>query len=236
MGIPLFLSLYKHPTCTDGKWNGDETGVDCGGSCALICPAQALDMIMKGDPQVIPVATSTYDVVAYIQNPNISGEVIVAPYTITIYSALSAVPLKTITGDTYIPANGTFALFQGPFFFASDTPARASLRWGSLKWHKNVTPIPELRVSDVLLTKAHSEPRIDAMLHNDTLQPISNVELVALVFDENGTIVHASRTVVDKLEPNQSTPLVYTWPAPFVGTTTAIEIVPRIFPDARLIK
>lgn len=26
------------PTCTDGFWNGDETGIDCGGSCPEVCP------------------------------------------------------------------------------------------------------------------------------------------------------------------------------------------------------
>lgn len=27
------------PTCTDGIKNGNETGVDCGGSCPVLCPA-----------------------------------------------------------------------------------------------------------------------------------------------------------------------------------------------------
>ena len=36
------------PTCDDGIMNGDETGVDCGGSCPTVCPT-CDDGIMNGD-------------------------------------------------------------------------------------------------------------------------------------------------------------------------------------------
>ena len=29
--------LRSDPTCFDGKQNGNEEGIDCGGSCDLIC-------------------------------------------------------------------------------------------------------------------------------------------------------------------------------------------------------
>lgn len=33
-----FLLFQQEPTCTDGIQNGDEEGIDCGGSCPNICP------------------------------------------------------------------------------------------------------------------------------------------------------------------------------------------------------
>ena len=36
------------PTCDDGIMNGDETGIDCGGSCPTVCPT-CDDGIMNGD-------------------------------------------------------------------------------------------------------------------------------------------------------------------------------------------
>ena len=35
------------PSCTDGYWNGDETGIDCGGSNCLACPS-CVDGTMNG--------------------------------------------------------------------------------------------------------------------------------------------------------------------------------------------
>lgn len=64
-----YQNLYKSPTCKDGLQNGEEAGVDCGGSCALLCSAD-----------VIPVETSfakffrnddgTYDVGIMLLNKN----------------------------------------------------------------------------------------------------------------------------------------------------------------------
>ncbi|HAA19410.1 MAG TPA: hypothetical protein DCP28_11800, partial [Cytophagales bacterium] len=34
----VFTGQAPDPTCTDGVQNGDETGVDCGGSCGTPCP------------------------------------------------------------------------------------------------------------------------------------------------------------------------------------------------------
>ncbi len=41
VGMPAIVFdnvfLADSPTCSDGMWNGDEEGVDCGGSCPAAC-------------------------------------------------------------------------------------------------------------------------------------------------------------------------------------------------------
>jgi hypothetical protein len=237
LGVPLFFFFHQTPTCTDGKQDGDETGVDCGGSCMLLCPDESLPMIIKGDPQVLKVATSTYDVVAYVQNPNVSGKVLNAAYTFNLYDASSTIPLKTIQGTTFIPTNSSFAVFEGPISFVEETPVRATFAWDTnLSWQKDTQATPELQVKEIVLSNQNSSPRIDAQLENDSLGTVSNIELAALIFDNNDNIIAASKTVVDSLEAGQSAPLVFTWPTAFTSATTSIEILPRIFPDNSFIK
>ncbi len=49
--INQFLKITENqvappvPTCDDGIQNGDETGIDCGGSCANVCPCEGTDLI-----------------------------------------------------------------------------------------------------------------------------------------------------------------------------------------------
>lgn len=46
--INQFLQIVENqpePTCTDGIQNGDETGIDCGGSCANPCPCQGTESV-----------------------------------------------------------------------------------------------------------------------------------------------------------------------------------------------
>ncbi len=60
IGVPLYFLFYKAPTCSDGLMNGDETGVDCGGSCQRLCTAESLPIVINGDPRVLTVAPNVF--------------------------------------------------------------------------------------------------------------------------------------------------------------------------------
>jgi hypothetical protein len=238
VGAPIFLFFHKAPSCFDKLKNGDETGVDCGGSCSLVCTTDTLPLIMKGDPRVIRVATSTYEVVAYIQNPNVSADILNAPYTFNIYGANSPVPVKIITGETFVPKNASFGIFQGPFNIVGAIPSRVTFNWadGALVWQKDLSAVPDLKVTDALLTNTDFEPRLEANLSSSYLNTISNIELVTFIYDDNGNTVGASRTFVDTLNVGETAPLVFTWPAPFVGKSATFDIIPRILPNKSYIQ
>ena len=233
IGVPLFFFLHKTPTCTDNLQNGDETGVDCGGSCKLICKAESLPLITKGDPRVLKIATSTYEAIVVVQNPNIKASVSRAIYTLTFYGATSSVPLRKIQAQTFIPVGATFGIFLGPYNFSDSVPTRATFEWKpeSLVWVKDSSVTPELDISETILSNTDVSPRIDAMIKNGTLEPVSNIELVALVSDPNGNIIASSKTFVDKLSGGESVPLVFTWPNAFTASSSLVEILPRILPD-----
>ena len=233
IGAPIYFFFHKAPTCFDKKQNGDEAGVDCGGSCQLVCTTDTLPLIMKGDPRVLRVATSTYEVVAFIQNPNVSAEILHAPFSLTLYGANSPVPLKTITGETYVPKNSSFGIFEGPFNFPGDVPTRVTFSWteGALVWQKNSSVVPDLKITDGALVNTNTEPRLEATLTNPSLESVMNIELITFIFDENGNMVGASKTFVDTLGPNASAPLIFTWPEPFQGRPTTFQIIPRILPN-----
>lgn len=238
VGVPLFFIFYKAPTCTDGRMNSDETGVDCGGSCELLCSAESLPMLSQGDPQVIEVAPGFYEVVHVVENPNVRGEVERARYTIKLFSATEVVPIKIIEGETYIPKNSTFAIFEGPFDMDNATPTRATFTWQeeTFVWRKNLDSVPELLVEKKVLSTEDTEPRLDAELKNMSLDDVRNIELVAVIRDEGGNVIATSRTIVDVLRRGESSPLVFTWPRPFGRAVGVIDILPRIFPDRSFLR
>ena len=238
LGVPIFFFLHKTPTCSDGSMNGDEKGVDCGGSCKLICKAEALPMLTKGDPRVIQVATSTYEVIVVAQNPNVSASVIRAKYTFKLFSGSSTAPIKVIEGDTFIPRDSLFGLFEGPFKIEDARPVRSTFEWKqeTLKWEKDLSTSPDLQIENSILSNTGVSPRLEASIKNNSLQRIINIEAVALVMDANSNIIGASKTFIESLEATKDEPLVFTWPAPFMGTSTSVEIIPRILPDQSYIR
>ncbi len=240
IGVPLFFLFYKKPSCADNKQNGDETGIDCGGSCQLLCAAESLPLVLKGDPRILTVATSTYEVVAIIENPNSSAEILRAAYTFKLFGEDSPIlPVKVITGETYIPKASTIAIFEGPFTIDGGVvPKRIVMEWqkASLVWQKNTNPAPAIVVKDTQVTVEDNKPKLDVLIENPTLETVSNIDLVALIKNAQGNVFAASKTFIENIEGGQQTTGVFSWPAPFTEEISGVEVRVRIFPDRSYIK
>ena len=238
IGLPAFLFFYRTPTCFDSKQNGDETGVDCGGSCQKLCTAESLPLLLKGDPRVISIRNNEFIAVAVVENPNANAEIYRAGYTLKLY-ALSTIPLKTIEGDTFVPKGSEFAIFEGPFTLENGMiPTRVSLEWkeDSLVWRKNNSITPNVSVRNINITKEDTMPRIDAIVENLSATSVFNVDLVILVKDSSGNTFQASKTFVDFLEAGRSMPIVFTWPKAFEKTVLGTEVIIRVLPDRSFVR
>ncbi len=234
VGVPLYYLFYNEPSCNDGKLNRDEAGIDCGGSCQRLCSAESLPLIVRGDPRILSIALNVYEVDILLENPNASAEIYRAYYTIRLYALDTVEPIKIITGSTFIPKGAKLALFEGPFTILDQVPNRAVVEWQqeSLAWQKSERTMPELTVKDIVLSKVESAPRLEAVVENLTLESATNIDLVALITNEEGSVFAASKTYVDALSPGEEAPIIFTWPRPFTSAVYNVEIITRIFPDS----
>lgn len=234
VGGPVYFLFYRAPTCFDSKLNGNETGVDCGGSCQLLCTSDSLPLILKGDPKVLRVTENLFETVVLVENPNANGEIYRAGYIFRLYDTSNSLPIKIIEGETYVPKGATFAVFQPPFSIESGSvPTRTTFEWKpeTLVWKQNSVPVPEIVTTDLSLSRKDANPRLDVNLENLSLEDIRNIDLVALLSDETGSIFAASKTFVDKLPASGRVPVVFTWPRPFNKETIDIDIIIRLLPD-----
>lgn len=239
VGGPFFLLVYEKPICSDGKRNGDETGVDCGGSCQRLCTPEALPLILKGDPRILTIAPNTFEIVGLVENPNPDAEIYRAEYTVKLYDSMSAIPVKTIDGFTFIPKGRTIALFEGPFTLPVEiSPTRATLEWkeASLDFRKTNATEPELEIVELSLTNASSSPRLNAKVENLSLGSVSNIDFVALVSDAGGNIFASSKTYIDTLESGETADIFFTWPRPFSKQAANTQIILRVLPDRSFIR
>jgi hypothetical protein len=238
VGWPVYYLYFRSvPDCQNQKMDGDETGIDCGGSCELLCKPETLPLIAQGDARLLKIATSTYEAVVLVQNPNIAGRVVRAPYTFTIYSGSDSKPLKVISGSTYVERNSTFALFAGPFELVQTGAMRVAFEWGELKWEKSDAKPPVLSVQNLnLITASTSLPRLEAVLSNKSLANANNIEVIALLSDSGGNVVGAGKTFIDSLEAGAYAPVVFAWPAAFASEPVSIRVIPHILPDKSYIK
>ncbi len=221
--VPTFFFLYEKPTCFDEEKNGDETGVDCGGKCQLLCSFEALEPTILWS-RAFKVTDGVYSAVAYIENPNVSSETL-APYVFKLYDSQNKL-IGIKENRTYLPKNGVIAIFEPNINTDTQVPARVIFEFtDALQWQKNDVMPPQLALEQSFLTNETSRPRVDATVKNNSREAVENIELVGIVYDDNENAIAASRTFVDRLDIDEQSKVTFTWPKPF-ATTTEICRVP----------
>ena len=105
--INQFLKIVETepiPTCDDGFQNGDETGVDCGGSCPNECPPTCDDGIQNGDETGVDCGGSSCDPCPV---PCTENEIVVS-ITFDDYPEETSWAILDNTGAT-VASGGTYA-------------------------------------------------------------------------------------------------------------------------------
>jgi len=235
IALPLYFIFIYHPaSCFDGVQNQGEEGIDCGGPCSKVCASDAQAPVVHFQ-RFFEVTPGVYSVVALVENPNISTFADNVPYDFRLYDS-NGVVIAERTGTTFMLPNTVFPIFESNLQTGARTAVRASFSFTgpTPNWQKKTYILPNLVVTNQILSAASStattSPRLDATLQNDSDYTVSNVEVVALLYDATGNAVGASDTIVNSIAPRLSTALVYTWPQNFSTPVTKIVITPKIYP------
>jgi hypothetical protein len=87
IALVFYFFFYTPPSCTDGKQNQNETGVDCGGVCSQYCIADLASVPLVFEEVVLlPYTENSSDGLGKVTNPNGRAALKNASYTFTVYS------------------------------------------------------------------------------------------------------------------------------------------------------
>lgn len=222
-GLPSLLLFYKAPTCFDGIQNGTERGIDCGGSCARLCPADfaAPRVLWSYSIQVVP---GIYNALAYIQNPNNSVQVSSLPYQFKLYDD-KGILVAERDGQAFVPAGQKFAVFEASIDTGKRIPARTTFEFvGSPDWTPG-TILTKIRVLNTNLDQGKS-PSAQVNIENSSVdQTFSNIYAFIILYDKDDNRVSFSKTLIDSMPPGQKGTIYYTWPEPLPTNVVRTEVL-----------
>lgn len=230
-GIGLYIAwpyFNKPPTCNDGKKNGTESGVDCGGNCILQCSFE-VDQIKIIWTRAFEVVPGRYNAVAYLENNNTDTVVYKIKYKFR-FADKDNLYIGKREGSTFIPAGGKFAVFEPAIDLGNSVPVYTTFEFTEAPvWVK--APADKLEqlkvfVSDINLTNEDTTPKLGAKIKNNSEFIIPEISIVAILYDELGNAVNASRTYVDPLFGNETKDIIFTWPQAFQDKVISKEIIP----------
>lgn len=228
--ILIWPYFNKEPTCFDGEKNGDESGLDCGGSCQKVCTAEALQLVTLWS-RAFEVTPGKYNVMAYIENQNRESGIASMNYEFKMYDD-NNIFIGRQTGATFITSNDRTAIFEPGIYAGNRVPKRVSFAFTSApQWVKiNREQKNALAVSstDMVLSNPLSTPKLEANISNKTLNDLKNLDVYAILYDAEDNVMTASKTLIDYLPKNSKYGVVFTWPHPLPERPTRIDIFPQI--------
>lgn len=220
-----YKTFYHAPTCFDGKKNGGEFGVDCGGSCELLCKADALAPIVLWT-RYFTVSPGTYNALVYVENPNPDAGIDEIKYVFRLYDK-DNILIQERNGVAKIPPKAVFPITENGLFTNSQIATRATFEFAEdFIWTRKEPQKPLILVRDENLLNSDTDPRVTAELQNITLQKIKDIEVVAILYDEEDNAVKSSTTFIEEMNKNEIVSVVFTWPAPFEMSISRVEIIP----------
>ncbi|MEK7120034.1 MAG: hypothetical protein AAB824_00640 [Patescibacteria group bacterium] len=217
--ILLIIAIKPSATCFDGKQNQNETGIDCGGSCAKQC-------VVAYDPEIkfakfFKVGQNSVDMVAEVSNKNYSLASDYIPYTFTLYDQAGQT-LATKSGNFYIlPGKSRFVIEQN--IFVSRDPAKVDFKLGSIKWNDMATLVPNQNMQDInniqllnqdpaLQKDPLGNPQLFSNMVNQSFYDFDLIEIDLVAYDANNNIIADGQTFIRTVKANEKRVFSITWP------------------------
>lgn len=229
--VILYPKLHKAPTCTDGKQNGQETGVDCGGGCNLYCKDEVSKPLVLWS-RAFPVTGSVYNLLAYVENQNKAASVPDVNYEFRVYDEGGKL-IGRREGHTFIPPNQHFAVFEARFDAGTSIPKNTTFEFvGNMNWLKKDPVVQRLpiKIDRVTIGDNTDTPTLTARINNESIYDLPEFDVITILYDENKNAIAVSKTHKDYLKAGTTLPLLFTWPKAFSSVPVVKEIIHQVNP------
>lgn len=211
----IVFYLWPKASCSDGRQNQGELGIDCGGSC-IPCVVNVEEAVVLW-ARVFPTKTQSasggeiYDVAALINNPNISYGLSLLKYTFKIYDA-NNILVGIKEGKTFLNPNDKFLIFETGIDAGKRKAIKAFVElepissWKYIKEEKSSLVISEKSFSNIQF------PSLTGKIFNQAISPVRDIYAAAVLFDKDENAIGVSTTKVDIIAAESGYNVVFTWP------------------------
>lgn len=232
IGVPIAYWYLSIPvTCTDGIQNQGETSPDRGGPCPLLDEAALAPAPILWS-RSFQVHDGSFNAIAYIQNSNLNAGIRSISYRFALYDTFNVLVAER-SGSTFVMPGGITPVFESGIQTGNREAVRTYFIYTeSPVWERLADRSRIIVINDKDLTGLDQSPRLSATALNTSVRDLTDIRLVATVFDQTGNAFATSQTKIPKLRGGEKQSIVFTWPDPFTITVGRIDIIPVIEPAA----
>ena len=231
-GLLIYSRMSPDPTCFDNKKNQEEEGIDCGGLCAN-CELRTKKPIQVYFANFVEIATSTYEMVARVKNPNPRLLASSFVYEFKLFDK-NGVSADSVSGKSFLyPGETAHILEFGKKTTKQIKTVEFSINDADTEWVYNNDHEPDLIAGEKKVKIENPQNGVISThlylkLFNRSPFDQKNINVSALVFDANQNITALNNTVVEILNNDESVELDFIWSGEIKINAENVLIEPRV--------
>lgn len=225
--IIIALAIYyfwPSASCSDGKQNQNEAGVDCGGPCGP-CVVNPKDIVVTWS-RVFKTGEGVYEAASLIENPNLFYGLPLFKYTFKIYDNRNTL-IGMKDGQSFLNPKDKFIIFVTDI----NTNQRKAVKTVmEIEYLSSWQYIQAENLPLVISKKNFNSqpfPTLSASLFNESLFTAENVYASAVLYDESGNAMAVSSTKIDSVAKETGRDIMFTWMEPFEQVPASSQIFIR---------
>ncbi len=234
----FFIINLPKADCFDGKQNGKETGIDCGGSCVVCAIKNAKNLEVVSQPVALSVGNDFIAISTKIRNSNVGYGVKFA-YQINFLDSFGQIK-NTITDKSYIyPASAKFLVVPKVEMKATDFSRievvfdQSSFEWfASDKTSKDLFGVYDVQAQFLEDAKSPGYLKVTGKINNKMTNSFPLVDMVILVYSKTGELLNVVKTEINNLSGSATQQFEYTWMAHFPNLQQSNLNKIEIYPDS----
>ncbi len=226
----IYLIVRPDATCSDGKQNQAEKGIDCGGPCSPckeIFEAKDLDV---QEVIFLSAENGSYDVVAKINNSNEKAGSANFGYTFTLKDGAGSI-ISSREGNTFIlPSDTKYIVEIGLNISGGAIPASVEFAVKEIKWEALEGALkPQIGIYEKSfgIDPSGVGSRAEGTLRNESIYDLKKIEIAIILRNERGKIVGINKTLRESVRGKEQQDFQVTWPKPILDNVEKIEMDPQ---------
>jgi len=236
--ILIFLVINRpKANCFDGKQNGDETGIDCGGSCVVCAVKNAKNLEIITQPIALDVGSDFIAISAKVRNSN-TGYGVKFNYQINFLDSFGQIK-NTVKDKSFIyPSSTKFLVIpklemkKTDFFRMELIFDENSFEWfASSKTSKDLFSVYDIQAQFLEDAKNPGYMKVTGKINNKMSNNFPSIDLTILVYSKTGELLNAAETELNNLLGNSTQQFEYTWMTSFPNIQQVNLNKIEIYPD-----
>lgn len=220
--------LLPEASCFDDKRNQKEIGVDCGGPCEP-CEVKNPRPLTIFWARAIRSSASSYDAVAFMENPNEVLSSAKVSYDFTLLDQFGVIARRA--NSTYIYPHERLYIIE-PAVPTTREVVKVEFSITGIDWQLRPAEEPSLvverRTHAIQEEDGKKQSVVEAQIFNAGVSALRELEIGFIVFDKSGNGIGANRILTEELAAGERRIVKSIWPAPLSGEIGIIEVHPRV--------